>query len=180
MSKTRIFFITLCSVMFLIGTTNSLKKLPPDVRQDCQENESSSNLKKSVEEALESIKKESPQVHEDALRIWKNFKPTSKHHINYTYRSWGRRLILWLKDEKKMAFQTEQDVGEVFKILWRKGLISQDAVVLLMVDAWNYLVYLEGSPSWENRMEKRMENKAPQNRGTPNFSKRQKPKEQSV
>jgi len=132
-------------------------------------------LVKAVEEALKAMKMESPLVHEDSLRVWKNFSSTSKP-VNYTYRFWGRRLILWLKDEKKIAFQTEEQVGDVFKVLWRKGLISQNAVVVLMVDAWSHLVYLEGSPSWE----KRMENRRPEGGTIPDASHKQIPKERSV
>jgi len=119
--------------------TNQVKEFDPD-------------LVKSVEEALKAIAKGSPQINEDSLRVWKNFTATSKP-VHYTYRFWGRQIILWLKNEKKIAFQSEAQVGEVFKILWRKGLISKNAVVLLMVDVWSYLRYLEGSPSWENRSE---------------------------
>lgn len=106
----------------------------------------------AVEEALNVIKRGSPQVHEDSLRVWKNFSSSSKP-VNYTYRFWGRQIVLWLKEEKKMAFQTKEEVGEVFKVLWRKGLISKNAVVVLMADVWSYLVYLEGTPSWEKRSE---------------------------
>lgn len=119
--------------------TNQVKEFDPD-------------LVKSVEEALKAIAKGSPQINEDSLRVWKNFTATSKP-VHYTYRFWGRQIILWLKNEKKIAFQSEAQVGEVFKILWRKGLISKNAVVLLMVDVWSYLRYLEGSPSWEKRSE---------------------------
>lgn len=119
-----------------------------------QVKESDPDLIKSVEEALKAIAKGSPQINEDSLRVWKNFTATSKP-VHYTYRFWGRQIVLWLKDEKKIAFRSEAQVGEVFKILWRKGLISKNAVVLLMVDVWSYLRYLEGSPSWEKRSEGR-------------------------
>lgn len=143
--------------------------------QTNQAEKSNPDLVKAVKEALSAVKKRSPQVHEDSLRVWKNFKPSSKP-VHYTYRVWGRWIILWLKDEKKMAFQSEQEVGEVFKVLWREGLISQNAVVVLMVDAWSYLVYLEGSPAWENRMEKR----TPQGETTPIPSSRRRSNERSI
>ncbi len=130
---------------------------------------------KTVKEALEGVRKESPQVHEDALRIWKKFDSTSKQ-INFTYRFWGRRLILWLKEEKKMVFDTEEKVGDVFKVLWREGLISKNAVVVLMVDAWSHLVYLEGSPAWE----KRMETRRPEGGTAPNISSTSRSREKSV
>ncbi len=125
-----------------------------DQPNQADQNNSDPDLVKSVEEALKAIAKGSPQINEDSLRVWKNFTATSKP-VHYTYRFWGRQIIMWLKSEKKMAFQSEAQVGEVFKILWRKGLISKNAVVLLMVDVWSYLRYLEGSPSWEKRPEGR-------------------------
>ena len=133
------------------------------------------DLEKAVNEALKAIQKESPLIHEDSLRVWKNFSATSKP-VNFTYRFWGRRLILWLKEEKKMAFHSEEQIGEVFKILWRKGLISQNAVVVLMVDAWSHLVYLEGSPSWE----KRMENRTPEGGVAPDASPHAQPVERGI
>ena len=109
---------------------------------------------KVVEEALQVVQKESPQINTDALNVWKKFQSNSRA-INYTYRFWGRRLILWLQDQKKVIFDSEEKVGEVFKVLWAKGLISKNAVVVLMVDSWSHLVYLEGSPGWQEKMENR-------------------------
>jgi len=109
-------------------------------------------IEQAVDEALKAVKRSSPQIHEDALRVWKNFSPTSRP-VNFTYRFWGRRIVLWLKEEKKMTFESEQQVGEVFKVLWRKKLISEHAVFVLMADAWSHLIYLEGVPSWEKRTE---------------------------
>jgi hypothetical protein len=107
-------------------------------------------LVKAVEEALDAIKKESPIVQEDSLRVWKNFKKSSKP-VNYAYRFWGRQLILWLKENKNITFHSQRDVGDVFKVLYHKNLISAHAVVVLMVDVWGHLVYLEGSPDWEKQ-----------------------------
>lgn len=112
------------------------------------------NLEKAVDEALQAVKRAFPQVHEDALRAWEKFSPASRP-VNFTYRFWGRRIILWLKENKEIAFESEQQVGEVFKILWRKKLISEHAVFVLMADAWSHLIYLEGVPSWEKRAENR-------------------------
>jgi hypothetical protein len=107
-----------------------------------------------VEEALTALKNESPQVHQDALNVWKKFESRSKT-INFTYRFWGRHLISYLQEEKNVLFDSEEKVGEVFKVLWKKKLISKNAVVVLMVDCWSHLVYLEGSPGWEHRLENR-------------------------
>lgn len=134
------------------------------------------DFENAVNAALKAVHQESPQVHEDALRVWKNFTSTSKQ-VNFTYRFWGRRLILWLKEQKKMAFQSEEQVGDVFKVLWRKGLISKNAVVVLMVDAWSHLIYLEGSPSWE----KRAEDRRPEGGTAPkDFEEERRRKEQAV
>lgn len=104
---------------------------------------------KSIEEALSAVKTESPQVHEDALRVWKNYKPKLKAP-NFTYQYWGIRLILWLKDEKKIDFEGEksdQKVRDVFTVLWQKKLISKEAVDVLTFYAWAHLLSLHGLPS---------------------------------
>jgi len=133
------------------------------------------DLVKVVEEALKAVEAGSPQVHADSLRVWKNFTSSSKP-VNYTYRFWGRRLILWLKEEKKITFDTEKKVGDVFKILYDKGLISKNAVLVLTVDAWSHLVYLEGFPSWE----KRLENRSPEGGTAPSASNKDNSKERTV
>jgi len=152
MMNTFAFFL---SVFLVLSSENALAQFPENGQKADVNLESASDpeLVKMVEEALKEIERESPDINKDALRVWKNFNGT--RDPNFTYRFWGRRLILWLKNQKKVTFSSEEEVGEVFKILWRKGLISQKAVVLLMVDSWSHLVYLEGSPSWEKRMENR-------------------------
>jgi hypothetical protein len=178
MRKGRIF---LC--MFAAGAGSVIAEMPvkkpvDDVtlqKKDATNQASDPALEAAVDEALKAMKKNSPQVHEDSLRVWKNFSSKSRP-VNYTYRFWGRSIILWLQDEKKMAFQSEEQVGEVFKVLWRKGLISQNAVVVLMVDAWSHLVYLEGAPSWE----KKVENRNPQGGAMPDGSNQGKPRERDV
>jgi mevalonate kinase len=185
----RIKILLICSVIFVfcpMGVLTEESETTIDQEEDKldsadqpdkpdQASESDPKLAEAVREALKAVKKESPQVNEDSLRVWKNFKSSSKP-VNYTYRFWGRRLILWLKDEKKMTFQSEKEVGEVFKVLWRDGLISSNAVVVLMVDTWSYLIYLEGSPSWERRME----NQSPQKKMGSLFSNQGKQRERSA
>jgi hypothetical protein len=162
--------------MDAIAETSKKGEITPNQPKQ-EESPINSDLEQAVNEALKAVKAESPQVHEDSLRVWKNFSSTSKlRKINFTYRVWGRRLILWLRDEKKMAFQSEEQVGDVFKVLWRKGLISRDAVVVLMVDAWDHLRYLEGEPSWE----KQMENRSPQGGMVPSGPYKGKASEQAV
>lgn len=164
--------------IFAVCTVESIAAVPAPKNNEStvsqagpEANQANPDFEKVVEEALNAIKKQTPQVNEDSLRVWKNFDSNSKP-VNYTYRFWGRRLILWLKEEKNMVFDSEEKVGEVFKVLWRKGLISKNAVVVLMVDAWSHLVYLEGSPSWEKRMENRTrEGGTVPNLGTPPSSR---------
>jgi hypothetical protein len=117
-------------------------------------NRDDSDLAKAVDEALDAIRKDAPQVHQDALRVWKNFKKKSCPP-NYTYRFWGVRVILWLKDHKEIAFPSERKVFEVFQIIYHKGLISEHAVLLLTTSAWNHLVYREGVPDWDKKYEDR-------------------------
>ena len=108
---------------------------------------------KVVENALEAIKKEAPDVHDQALNVWKKFDGTT--NPNFTFRFWGRRLILWLRDSKKVTFDSEEKVLHVFLVLWRKGKISKNAVITLSLDAWGHLVFLQGSPALGSRLENR-------------------------
>lgn len=105
-------------------------------------------LVKAVDAALAGVKAESPSVHEDALRVWKHYKPKAKPP-NVTYQYWGIRLILWLKDEKKMDFEGEKSdkkVREVFTVLWQQKLISKEAVDVLTFYSWAHLLSLHGLP----------------------------------
>lgn len=146
-------------ILFSLATLSLISSIVfaenPTLLESNRADSKTNDFEAAVMESLTAIKKESPQVHEDSLRVWKNFDASRAKTINYTYRFWGRRLILWLKENKKIIFDSEAKVGEVFKVLWRKGLISQGAVIVLMVDTWSHLVYLEGSPDWEKRMENR-------------------------
>lgn len=104
---------------------------------------------KNIDEALSAVKSESPGVHEDSLRVWKNYKPKTKSP-NVTYQYWGIRLILWLKDEKKIDFEGEksdQKVRDVFNVLWQKKLISREAAEVLTFYAWAHLLSLHGLPA---------------------------------
>lgn len=105
---------------------------------------------KDVEAALIASKSKSPQVYEDALRVWKNFSGKTEPH--YSYRYWARDLVLWLRSEKKYTFENQNRVGSVFKILLEKGLISPKAAVLLTTDVWNYFVFREGIPDLDAQL----------------------------
>mgnify|MGYP001100999594 CR=1 FL=1 len=107
--------------------------------------------KVDVESVLAYLKKHSPQVHEDALRVWKDFK-SGKSEPHYTYRFWARDMILWLRKNRGLCFETQEKVGEVFRLLHELGAISKDAAILLTTDVWSFLIYREGIPDMEQRM----------------------------
>ena len=106
---------------------------------------------KAVEEALVAVKKEAPDIHEQAIKVWKNFD--GKTNPNFTYRFWARSIIMWLKDNKKIVFDSDKKVADVFLELWKKKIISRSAAITLSLDSWGHLVYLQGLPAWESRME---------------------------
>ncbi|MBM3632600.1 MAG: hypothetical protein FJX03_02680 [Alphaproteobacteria bacterium] len=127
-------------------------KLKPEIDAyvEKQENQDPA-FTKAVEDALVAVKKEAPDVHEQALKVWKNFD--GKTNPNFTYRFWARSIIMWLKDNKKIVFDSDKKVADVFLELWKKGKISRSAAITLSLDSWGHLVYLQGLPAWESRME---------------------------
>jgi hypothetical protein len=126
-------------------------KAQPDLSQDDQD----PDLVKAVMDALDAVKKEAPDVHDQALKVWKKFDGTT--NPNFTYRFWGRRLILWLKDNKKVTFDGQKKVADVFLVLWRQGKISKSAAITLSIDAWGHLVFLQGAPGLGSRLEENRE-----------------------
>jgi hypothetical protein len=151
-------FLFILSVGFssqvLAATTNEPKSTTQQsIVKSCNPDEavgsslSPSVLEKNVEEALKAIKAKSPQVHEDSLRVFKNFKSHSKP-VHWTYRSWGRSLILWLRDEKDMAFNTREKVGKVFMVLWHK----QCSLRMMHGHTWcTWKVFLPGKKIWKKK-----------------------------
>lgn len=69
----------ICSLLFSLITVPSqaLPDIPKQKEEAVQEGPRNPCLEKMVDEALAAIRKEAPFVHEDALRIWKNFKKGS-------------------------------------------------------------------------------------------------------
>lgn len=132
-------------------------KLKPEIDAyvEKQENQDPAFIK-SVEDALVAVKKVSPDIHEQALKVWKNFDGNT--NPNFTYRFWARRIIMWLKDNKKVVFDSDKKVASVFTVLWKKGMISKSAAITLSLDSWGHLVYLQGLPAWESRMENKNKN----------------------
>lgn len=131
---------------------HSLQAAMPSLPQSQESEEKIKKASKAdVEAALAYLKKRSPQVHEDALRVWKNFK-SGLSEPHYTYRFWARDMILWLRKKRGLTFETQEKIGEIFKILHELVAISKDAVILLTTDVWSFLVYREGVPDLEQRM----------------------------
>ena len=102
-----------------------------------------------VAAAMKHSESSAHDIHNDSLRVWKNYNHGTTPH--YSYRSWARNLILWLKREQKSIFDSEKKVAQVFKILLNQGKISADAAVTLTMDCWGYLVHLEGVPDWQEK-----------------------------
>lgn len=102
-----------------------------------------------VAAAMKHSESSAYDIHNDSLRVWKNYNHGTTPH--YSYRSWARNLILWLKREQKSIFDSEKKVAQVFKILLNQGKISADAAVTLTMDCWGYLVHLEGVPDWQEK-----------------------------
>lgn len=131
---------------------------PASSPQASSEGEASKKSIEFSEDVLGTVlgesKKKSPTVHEDALRVWKNFNEKSGEP-NYVYRFWARDLIESLK-RKHVVFDDEAKVATVFKKLFDQGLISEHAVVTLTRDCWGYLVHREGIPGWEHKMPKEL------------------------
>lgn len=100
-------------------------------------------LTKDIEAALEDVKKRSPDVHADSLRIWKNFK-AGRADPHYTYRYWGRDIVLYLQNSKGYTFDSQMKVAQVFGILLKQGIINKDAAHVLSVNVWSQLAYLQG------------------------------------
>lgn len=105
-----------------------------------------------VDAAIKHFKEKVPLVTQDSLRIWKNFK-AGKSDPNYLYKYWARDIILWLREDRKLVFDTQSKVMEVFRIMKEKDLISNDAVVLLSTSVWSLLVHREGLPDLEKKLE---------------------------
>lgn len=101
-----------------------------------------------IDAALVAQEKKCPQVHQDAMRVWKKFK-SGTTDPNYTYRFWARDIVLWLRKNRGASFEREEKVGEVFKILYDKRVISKDAEHVLTLDVWSFLINREGMPERE-------------------------------
>lgn len=101
-----------------------------------------------IDAALAAQEKKCPQVHQDAIRVWKKFK-SGTTDPNYTYRFWARDIVLWLRKNRGVSFEAEEKIGDVFKILYDKRVISKDAENVLTMDAWSFLVNREGMPERE-------------------------------
>ncbi len=112
---------------------------------------------KDVAAAMKHSEASAHDIHNDSLKVWKNYNHDTTPH--YSYRSWARNLILWLKREQKSIFDSEKKVAQVFNILYKQGKISADAVIALTMDCWGYLVHLEGIPDWKEKKKEQAKHK---------------------
>lgn len=96
-----------------------------------------------IKELLKEEQQEYPQLYQDALRVWGKFK-RGKSDPNYTYRAWGRNLILRLREKTGAPFDTKEHVEKVFNFLCKTKKISEDAAALLTQDVWSFLQYRDG------------------------------------
>lgn len=146
-----LFLSCICLSTVWAKSPDSSSQVPPEAEQPKKVIEFSKDVLAIV---LGESKKKSPTVHEDALRVWKNFNEKSPEP-NYVYRFWARDIIESLKREH-VVFDDEAKVALVFKTLFDLGLISEHAVVTLTRDCWGYLVHREGIPGWEHKMPKEL------------------------
>lgn len=122
---------------------------PVSPLQDAPTDAAQVTLKEAdIEAALEASKKKSPTLYGDALRIWKGFDKKSKAP-HYSYYFWAVDLIMWLKKERDVVFDSEAKIALFFKFLFNKGLISEYAVLTLTRHTWGHLIHLEGVPDWD-------------------------------
>lgn len=88
-----------------------------------------------VMKAIDESKTKSPDIHNDALRVWKKFE-SGRVKPNVSYYFWASDLILWLEKEDTIEFGSEEKVAKVFTILKDKELISSDAEKVLTEFVW--------------------------------------------
>lgn len=149
MTKTLILFGILVALMNdTYAETSMSGQCTPDkaIEQEASSINSDFDLPQDVDDALNALQAEAPDVHRDSLRVWKNYKTGAK--TNFAYRSWGRRLIEWIQTNKKRVFNSQEEFEKVFLILWHKKLISKDAVSVLTTDTWGHKLYEEGGESF--------------------------------
>jgi hypothetical protein len=110
--------------------------------------------KDDINSALKFFRDKTPQITKDSLRVWKNYK-ARKSDPNYIYKFWARDIVIWLRENRKLTFETEGKIFEVFRMMKEMGLISQDAAIFLTQTVWA-LFYAkgEGIPDVEERMKK--------------------------
>lgn len=141
-----------------LGINADIKTLPLDSKDVAtltpKKEESRYANEQDIDAALAYSKKHLPSIHEDALRVWKNFtgKSDPNSDPSHTYRSWARNLVIWLRKDRHLTFESQDRVAVVFKILKDKNLISPKAAILLTQDVWSYLIYREGVPDIEKHL----------------------------
>lgn len=99
-----------------------------------------------LDAALASSKKRAPDVYNQSLTVWKNFKAKTKP--NYVYRYWALDIVQYLKEERHVAFPDGASVGTVFAKMLKRGMISEEAAKTLTMDSWSHLSHLHGQIPW--------------------------------
>lgn len=120
--------------------------------QICENKADGLATSKDVDDALKGMKVKAPGITSDALKIFKNYK-AGQGDLHYTYKFWARDIILWLRKNRDLAFNSEAKIMEVFRIMNEKKLISNDAVVLLTSSVWNLMLHREGIPDLDKKLE---------------------------
>lgn len=148
MSKLIYLFLIVLSLRGVVHAAPFTRFITSVNNQGVSKEDYEEKLIKDVNDALNAIHLQSPTVHQDAIRIWSHFKKGRQPH--YTYRAWARNIVEWLQENRQRVFNSQIKVAEVMSILKKRSFISEDAMVLLVVDVWGYLVHKEGIPDWNN------------------------------
>ncbi len=146
-------FVAMVTSLSALQGAQNTECLSSDNKIDCTQNSSEHHVtKKDVDSAIMHFKTKTPGLTQDALRVWKNFK-AGKSDPNYTYKYWARDVVLWLRAERNLVFDTHAKVMEVFRIMKDENLISNDSVVLLASSVWSLLIHREGIPDLQKKLE---------------------------
>lgn len=109
-----------------------------------------------VMQALRISRNKAPMIQEDALKVWGKFK-SDQIEPSPTYYFWGQNLIISLRNDDKIKFESQGDVEKVFSILLDKKIITADAANVLARFTWENLHHLSELPLNERVMPQNLE-----------------------
>ncbi len=138
-------FYWICGAIVLATSGFTYAESPPAIQQEFKSLE-----RQDVITVVDDLAKRSKKLHEDALRVWKSYKPGDKP--NYSYYFWARNIIFALKKKYKVALNSKDDVAAVFKIMADEKYISKDAVDVLSHFVWENLERRAGMSPLEKIM----------------------------